>query len=109
MELAKEMETQAKEQMKAKAAHGGPIVDSQLWTEKYAPTSIKDICGNKGLVEKLQRWLRDWYFLRWNVLISGLRISRPTSKSQDLMEWDYIVQLLSLDHQELGKRPQHTL
>ncbi|KTW28511.1 hypothetical protein T552_01770 [Pneumocystis carinii B80] len=32
----------------------------QLWTTKYAPRSLKEICGNKGLVEKLQRWLRDW-------------------------------------------------
>lgn len=33
---------------------------SQLWTTRYAPQSLKDICGNKGQVEKLQQWLHDW-------------------------------------------------
>ncbi|KAK7206481.1 replication factor RFC1 C terminal domain-containing protein [Myxozyma melibiosi] len=33
---------------------------SLLWTDKYAPRSIKDICGNKGAVQKLQKWLEDW-------------------------------------------------
>ena len=35
-------------------------VDSQLWTVKYAPTSMSMICGNKTQVEKLQGWLRAW-------------------------------------------------
>lgn len=35
-------------------------VESRLWTVKYAPTAINQICGNKGQVEKLQRWLREW-------------------------------------------------
>ncbi|KAJ5150141.1 Replication factor C subunit 1 [Penicillium atrosanguineum] len=35
-------------------------VDDQLWTTKYAPTSYTMICGNKGNVEKLQTWLRNW-------------------------------------------------
>ncbi|CZR52965.1 related to replication factor C protein [Phialocephala subalpina] len=33
---------------------------SQLWTTKYAPTSINQICGNKGAVEKIQTWLKGW-------------------------------------------------
>ncbi|CAG8445116.1 782_t:CDS:10 [Acaulospora colombiana] len=33
---------------------------SQLWTEKYKPTSIKEVCGNKTQVEGLQRWLSTW-------------------------------------------------
>ncbi|KAM7206344.1 replication factor C subunit 1 [Rhypophila sp. PSN 637] len=33
---------------------------SQLWTTKYAPTSLSQICGNKGNVEKIQSWLRNW-------------------------------------------------
>lgn len=37
-----------------------PPVDDQLWTTKYAPTSYTMICGNKGNVEKLQTWLRNW-------------------------------------------------
>ncbi|KAG5289212.1 chromosome transmission fidelity factor [Histoplasma ohiense] len=35
-------------------------VDDRLWTSKYAPTSLSMICGNKGAVEKLQTWLRNW-------------------------------------------------
>ncbi|TXT05015.1 hypothetical protein VHUM_03835 [Vanrija humicola] len=33
---------------------------AQLWTTKYAPATIKEICGNKGQVEKLTNWLTDW-------------------------------------------------
>lgn len=33
---------------------------SQLWTVKYAPTSLKDICGNKTQVDKLKTWLEAW-------------------------------------------------
>ncbi|KAF2689629.1 DNA replication factor C, large subunit [Lentithecium fluviatile CBS 122367] len=35
-----------------------PATDSRLWTTKYAPTSLNQICGNKATVEKLQRWLQ---------------------------------------------------
>ncbi|KAG2116771.1 replication factor RFC1 C terminal domain-containing protein [Suillus discolor] len=31
-----------------------------LWTTRYAPQSLKEICGNKGQVDKLQQWLHDW-------------------------------------------------
>ncbi|OAX79901.1 hypothetical protein ACJ72_05779 [Emergomyces africanus] len=37
-----------------------PAVDDRLWTSKYAPTSLSMVCGNKGVVEKLQYWLRNW-------------------------------------------------
>ncbi|KAH7351130.1 replication factor RFC1 C terminal domain-containing protein [Rhexocercosporidium sp. MPI-PUGE-AT-0058] len=33
---------------------------SQLWTTKYAPTSLNQICGNKGAVEKIGKWLEGW-------------------------------------------------
>lgn len=33
---------------------------SQLWTVKYAPTTMSQICGNKGQVEKIQKWLQGW-------------------------------------------------
>lgn len=33
---------------------------SQLWTTKYAPTTMSQICGNKGQVEKVQNWLKAW-------------------------------------------------
>lgn len=39
-------------------AGGSSDVDSRLWTTKYAPTSLSQICGNKATVEKLQRWLQ---------------------------------------------------
>ena len=35
-----------------------PAVDTRLWTVRYAPTQLAQICGNKGQVEKMQRWLR---------------------------------------------------
>jgi replication factor C subunit 1 len=35
-------------------------ITNQLWTMRYAPQSLKEICGNKGQVEKLQQWLHDW-------------------------------------------------
>lgn len=50
---------------KAAAARGtAPPVQaqplSQLWTSKYAPTALNQICGNKGNVEKIQNWLKAW-------------------------------------------------
>lgn len=32
----------------------------KLWTVKYAPTKIEQICGNKGNVQKLRTWLENW-------------------------------------------------
>jgi replication factor C subunit 1 len=34
---------------------------TQLWTDRYAPQTLKEICGNKGQVEKLLQWLNDWF------------------------------------------------
>lgn len=34
---------------------------TQLWTDKYAPTDIKHICGNKGNVTTLYSWLENWF------------------------------------------------
>jgi replication factor C subunit 1 len=52
---------------KAAAARGAaapaPVpsqVLSQLWTSKYAPTQLSQICGNKANVERIQSWLRNW-------------------------------------------------
>ncbi|KAH8811844.1 replication factor RFC1 C terminal domain-containing protein [Xylogone sp. PMI_703] len=33
---------------------------SELWTTKYAPSQINQICGNKAQVEKIQAWLKGW-------------------------------------------------
>lgn len=68
-EAAKEMERaeRAADKAAAKASSKGAslkhIVDSssQLWTSRYAPKQLKDICGNKQAVEKLQGWLHDWF------------------------------------------------
>jgi replication factor C subunit 1 len=60
-EMAAEMERVAKADAIKAEEQGAPSKDvSQLWTVKYAPTSMAQICGNKGQVEKLQRWLRAW-------------------------------------------------
>ncbi|PLW53065.1 hypothetical protein PCANC_05810 [Puccinia coronata f. sp. avenae] len=32
----------------------------QLWTVKYAPKNLADLCGNKTQIDKVQAWLRDW-------------------------------------------------
>ncbi|KAG8986678.1 hypothetical protein FRB90_003852 [Tulasnella sp. 427] len=62
---AKEMEM--REKAAAKEAQKGGVAASkaidarsQLWTQKYAPQSLKEICGNKGQVEKLHNWLVGW-------------------------------------------------
>ncbi|KDQ52029.1 hypothetical protein JAAARDRAFT_210788 [Jaapia argillacea MUCL 33604] len=62
---AKEMEKREKKAMKeiASGTTGSAKVfdaSTQLWTTRYAPQSLKEICGNKGQVEKLQQWLHDW-------------------------------------------------
>ncbi|KAK4667419.1 DNA replication factor C complex subunit Rfc1 [Podospora pseudopauciseta] len=33
---------------------------TQLWTSKYAPTALNQICGNKANVERIQGWLKNW-------------------------------------------------
>ncbi|KAL9617397.1 MAG: hypothetical protein Q9160_007801 [Pyrenula sp. 1 TL-2023] len=50
--------TPAQKDSSTKAQSG---IDNLLWVDKYAPTSLGQVCGNKGLVEKLQRWLRNWH------------------------------------------------
>ncbi len=62
---AKEMEQREKQAAKAAASSaGGPAakmaIGNQLWTDRYAPQTLKEICGNKGQIEKLQSWLSSW-------------------------------------------------
>ncbi|RKP07687.1 replication factor RFC1 C terminal domain-containing protein [Thamnocephalis sphaerospora] len=39
-----------------------PALESgEMWTDKYKPKQLKDICGNKSNIERLGQWLRDWY------------------------------------------------
>lgn len=35
--------------------------DEKLWTVKYAPTNIAQLCGNKGQIQKLKNWLENWF------------------------------------------------
>ncbi|KAH9887675.1 DNA replication factor C large subunit [Cubamyces lactineus] len=62
-ESAKEMERREKQAAK-QATTAGPSAkisaENQLWTARYAPQTLKEICGNKGQVEKLQDWLGSW-------------------------------------------------
>ncbi|KAF9115055.1 AP-3 complex subunit delta [Mortierella sp. AM989] len=37
----------------------GPT-QSELWTTKYRPMQVKDLCGNNAQIQKLQRWLEGW-------------------------------------------------
>ncbi|KXN91146.1 Replication factor C subunit 1 [Leucoagaricus sp. SymC.cos] len=63
--LAKEQEDirkAAKEMEKREKSSSMADVDpsTQLWTTRYAPQSLKEVCGNKSQVEKLLQWLKDW-------------------------------------------------
>lgn len=42
------------------AKNTDPANESRLWTVKYAPSTLNQICGNKTTVEKLQRWLQNF-------------------------------------------------
>lgn len=44
-------------------------VSSDLWVEKYAPTCINDLVGNKGVMDSLYEWLKDWD----DVVFKGLK------------------------------------
>lgn len=33
----------------------------KLWTTKYAPNSLTQLCGNKGQINKLRVWLSNWF------------------------------------------------
>jgi len=80
-QIDKEEQARLKAKKAAEAARGvqpvagksaEPSIDSQLWTTKYAPTSLNQICGNKNSVEKLQRWLQKFpKSLKTNFKLAG--------------------------------------
>lgn len=35
--------------------------EEKLWTVKYAPTNVTQLCGNKGQINKLRTWLTNWF------------------------------------------------
>ncbi|KAG0307441.1 hypothetical protein BGZ97_000403 [Linnemannia gamsii] len=48
-----------------KSESKAPIIDNkpaetELWTSKYRPKQVKDLCGNNAAVQKLVRWLENW-------------------------------------------------
>ncbi|WVR03532.1 hypothetical protein IAU60_000524 [Kwoniella sp. DSM 27419] len=64
----REKEEEQNRRRKEKALEGTGIAakkqvptTSQLWTTKYAPQNLKEICGNKAPVERLGQWLKDWH------------------------------------------------
>ncbi|KAF8346709.1 replication factor RFC1 C terminal domain-containing protein [Amanita rubescens] len=67
-QAAKDMEKREKTQAKKEDKQEGSstagaksnTLSSQLWTTRYAPQSLKEVCGNKSQIEKLQQWLHDW-------------------------------------------------
>lgn len=62
-ESAKEMERREKQAAKEVKAIGGtakPPMQNLLWTDRYAPQTLKEICGNKSQIEKLHAWLNSW-------------------------------------------------
>jgi replication factor C subunit 1 len=63
--LAAESEAAAKRAAAARGLSTAPppraLPSAQLWTSKYAPTQMNQICGNKGQVEKIQKWLEQWH------------------------------------------------
>lgn len=58
-QAAKELERREEKASKDAGESGSSktAVSNQLWTTRYAPQSLKEICGNKGQVEKLQQCL----------------------------------------------------
>ncbi len=47
----------------APVAPRAPLVagDTQLWVEKFKPTSAAELVGNNALISVLRTWLNDWY------------------------------------------------
>ncbi|KAF9317635.1 hypothetical protein BG003_000574 [Podila horticola] len=37
------------------------VVQTDLWTTKYRPKQMKELCGNNAAVLRLQKWLDAWY------------------------------------------------
>ncbi|CAI2041847.1 hypothetical protein SEUBUCD646_0H02540 [Saccharomyces eubayanus] len=64
--LVKKEEERAKK-LAASRVSGGHVKkddmireEDKLWTVKYAPTNLQQVCGNRGSVTKLTNWLANW-------------------------------------------------
>ena len=66
-EIAEEIAQEEERRAAKMASHqhtqlsGDPPAEDRLWTVKYAPTRLNQICGNKVPVDKLQKWLNNWH------------------------------------------------
>ncbi|KAJ1724786.1 DNA replication factor C complex subunit Rfc1 [Coemansia erecta] len=58
-----------------KTASTASQAQSQLWTEKYKPTKLKELCGHKTQAQEIMKWLSWWASggipEKRSVLISG--------------------------------------
>jgi replication factor C subunit 1 len=66
MEKEAEEEAKKRDELIKKAQREGRQVhikndDEKLWTVKYAPSRLDQLCGNKSTIEKLKRWLETWH------------------------------------------------
>ncbi|KNE96098.1 hypothetical protein PSTG_10523 [Puccinia striiformis f. sp. tritici PST-78] len=59
-EEVKKVEQVAKSLGPAKGSVSETKSSGQLWTVKYAPKTLGDLCGNKTQIDKIQAWLHDW-------------------------------------------------
>ena len=80
----KEQEETSKAVVASKAAIQEVSVQSQLWVDKYKPTSLKTVIGQQGdksNLKKLLAWLRNWP--KNNMHNNGKRPSRPPPFARD--------------------------
>ena len=51
-----------------------PASASRLLTVKYAPSSLSEIIGNKGVIENLFLWLKEWADVHIHSMLSLILI-----------------------------------
>ncbi|KAL4241253.1 Replication factor C subunit 1 [Abortiporus biennis] len=59
-ELAIKQAAKEMERRERSSKNHADDLSNQLWTDRYAPQTLKEVCGNKIQVERLQQWLNDW-------------------------------------------------
>lgn len=45
---------------KSRSAPNPKLSHTVMWTTKYAPYQMSDICGNNAAVQRLSKWLQNW-------------------------------------------------
>lgn len=56
------------------------VNSSDMWTERYKPKAVSSLIGNKGVVDSLYAWLKDWD----DVVLKGNKKNVPFRKG---MSW----------------------